>query len=149
MVERYRIAEVFVCRAGKFLILQRAGGRGKGYWMPPGGMIERGEEPDTAAARETLEETGLRIDRLQLLRRWSWQHPADAYVRQIWTYIATAPDGEVRLSVEHTAHEWTMPSEYAERFCSERLAEIAPEYAGMFREMRVNCTAVARHIDAF
>ncbi len=117
--------------------------------MPPGGDIEGDEEPDTAATRETLEETGLLVERLKLLRRWSWQHPADAYVRQIWTYIATAPVGEVRLSVEHTAYEWTTPSEYAERFCSERLAEIAPEYAGMFREMRANCAEVARRIEAF
>jgi ADP-ribose pyrophosphatase YjhB (NUDIX family) len=38
-------------------------------WMLPGGRVERSEPPHVAAARETLEETGMRvrIDRLVLL----------------------------------------------------------------------------------
>lgn len=38
-------------------------------WMLPGGRVERGETPHSAAVRETLEETGLRVsvDRLVLV----------------------------------------------------------------------------------
>lgn len=40
-----------------------------GGWMLPGGRVERNETPDAAAARETLEETGIevRITRLLLV----------------------------------------------------------------------------------
>ena len=73
MTESRAIVEVFVCRADSFLILQRAGGRGKGSWGPPGGMVERGEDRVVAAVREVLEETGLRIEQPEFLRRWRWQ----------------------------------------------------------------------------
>jgi len=36
-------------------------------WMLPGGRIERGETPHGAAARETLEETGIEVDVERLL----------------------------------------------------------------------------------
>jgi 8-oxo-dGTP diphosphatase len=41
-------------------------------WMLPGGRVERGETPETAAVRETLEETGIEvaIERLLLLEAY-------------------------------------------------------------------------------
>ena len=40
---------------------------GKGFWSFPGGGCHRGETFDDAAHRELLEETGCRIDRMELL----------------------------------------------------------------------------------
>ncbi len=49
---------MFVVWQGKVLLHRH---RKLGMWLPPGGHIEPGELPDEAAAREVLEETGLRV----------------------------------------------------------------------------------------
>ena len=143
MAERHVLAEVFVCRADRFLILQRAGGRGKGSWGPPGGMVEPGENTTAAAVREVLEETGLRIEQPSILRRWRWQLAEDSYVRDITALTVKAPAGDIRLGGEHTDYDWITPAQYGERFCHPRLARLAPEYAGMFAENRKSCMLVA------
>jgi 8-oxo-dGTP diphosphatase len=54
-------------RDGRYLVV-RPTYMGRG-WSLPGGRIERGETPEVAAARETLEETGVavRAGRLRLI----------------------------------------------------------------------------------
>ena len=116
--------------------------------MPPGGNIEDDEDSGDAAIRETLEETGLRIAQVDLLRCYRWQHPDDSYTRDVTTFIAAAPYGDVRLSDEHLAYAWTTPEDYVERFWSKRLEELAPDYAGMFREERASAAEVARRFDS-
>ncbi|MCP4083963.1 MAG: NUDIX domain-containing protein [Actinomycetia bacterium] len=41
--------------------------RDSGCWVPPGGSMEPGETPAQAGARETLEETGLKIEPVRLI----------------------------------------------------------------------------------
>lgn len=58
---------VFVWRDGTFLIGQRKGSHGLDTWSIPGGHLEMGESWEACAARETLEETGMRITNLHFL----------------------------------------------------------------------------------
>lgn len=44
---------------GRVLVIKRAD---DGRWVPPGGVLELGETPQDACAREVLEETGYRVD---------------------------------------------------------------------------------------
>jgi 8-oxo-dGTP diphosphatase len=134
-------AEMFVLRDGKMLVLKRAGGLGDGVWYLPGGVVDQGEDPHDAAVRETFEETGLRVRDPRLLRVWSYpaQNGLDAFHA---AYVAEAPDGDVTLSVEHSAYRWLTPDEYVERYCAERLEAELPEWAGWLRNVRRNCELV-------
>jgi mutator protein MutT len=65
--EPQSIAVAVVRQAGRVLIAQRPPGAPlAGFWEFPGGKLRPGEDPQQAAVRECLEETGLavRIDRL-------------------------------------------------------------------------------------
>ena len=51
-----------VPRDGKVLMIRRATELGYGQWGLPGGYVDRGEVVELAAAREVLEETGLKVE---------------------------------------------------------------------------------------
>lgn len=56
---------VFVFRDGKFLMGQRKGSHGAGSWSAPGGWLEYQESFEDAAAREIMEETGVKIKNIR------------------------------------------------------------------------------------
>jgi ADP-ribose pyrophosphatase YjhB (NUDIX family) len=62
----YTVGAVVLVRdgAGALLLLRQPRATG---WSLPGGLVERGETPATAAARELAEETGLIVDSADLL----------------------------------------------------------------------------------
>lgn len=51
----------------KVLLIQRAHSPFAGQWAFPGGFVEEGERVVEAAPRELAEETGLRVEKLELL----------------------------------------------------------------------------------
>jgi len=65
---------------GGIVLIQRSIEPGYGRWTFPGGFVERGEVAESAAARETLEETGLEIevDEIVGLYTYEGQIPAIA-----------------------------------------------------------------------
>jgi 8-oxo-dGTP diphosphatase len=58
---------VLVEQEGRVLLVQRAIDPGQGRWCLPSGFVEWDESPETAAARECLEETGLAVELLNLM----------------------------------------------------------------------------------
>ena len=92
----------------RFLLLRRSRAYG-GYWQSVSGRVRSRERAEAAAARETLEETGLRATRVT---------PIDfinAYYDDGRIYLepcfgVEVGDGEVRLSKEHVEYRWASAS---------------------------------------
>ena len=61
------VGVIITNRDGKVLLLEHILRPGSG-WGIPGGFIEHGEQPDTAVRREILEETGIELENLRMLR---------------------------------------------------------------------------------
>ncbi len=52
----------YISKGDEYLLLLKSKGRfGEGFWNAPGGKVEPGETSEQAAAREVLEETGLKV----------------------------------------------------------------------------------------
>ena len=64
-------ATCIVERDGKVLMVRRGNQPGYGLWSMPGGYVDRGEVVEEAAAREVLEETGLKVEVHQLVGLYS------------------------------------------------------------------------------
>lgn len=57
----------FVVQQERLLLVKRANDPGKGKWALPAGFVEADENPRSAAARETVEETGIAVEVVRLL----------------------------------------------------------------------------------
>ncbi|WP_078307375.1 MULTISPECIES: NUDIX domain-containing protein [unclassified Mycobacterium] len=74
----------FVLRDGRFLMGRRHGAHGAGMWSVPGGWIERGESPESAAIREVWEETGVRITHPRAVGATTTVHPEGLCSLTVW-----------------------------------------------------------------
>lgn len=82
----------------------------KGIWDVPGGIVEPGEDAYQAVLRETEEETGLQVTSAEPLREWEHEWTRGRRF-QVSTFVGWEHHGELRLSVEHSAHAWMTPEE--------------------------------------
>ena len=118
---------IFVARHGRseILVVHRSPAQG-GYWHTIAGGIEPGEQPEEAAQRELLEETGLSISVLSAAgeavqfaysldedppERQALYEPNVAEVK-VDCYLVDAPDGwEPSLDWEHDGYRWVTAGE--------------------------------------
>lgn len=61
-------AGVLIEDNGSVLLVRRVNEPGRGLWSFPAGFVDAGEDPARAAERECLEETGLQVETVSLLR---------------------------------------------------------------------------------
>lgn len=91
--------EVLVVDDDGVLAMERDAGRAPGTWGFPGGHVEAGEHPETAAVRELVEETGLVVTRGSLSAvgvRAETNVDGSHYVVHDYAVTRSAATGEVR-----------------------------------------------------
>jgi lipoyl(octanoyl) transferase len=139
------ISVVVVREDGKVLALKRSPERGS-FWQPVTGRLEPGEEPQAAAQRELLEETGFDAPVRALAYRHAFAldpavnrvRPGTLVIGEEVAFAATVPAGvEPRLSDEHAEHAWITPAEMLERI----------PFAGLRRAVRLATAGPAGRVE--
>ncbi len=88
------------------VLLKRAINPGYGKWVFPGGFVDRGESLEDAAARETWEEVGLRVETERLLGVYSYRdHPVVIMVYQARVVGGILKAGDEALEAKTFAAE--------------------------------------------
>lgn len=101
---------VIVARDGMVLLRKRAGAHAHGTWSCPGGHLEHGETPEACAIRETLEETGLRIESAAIVALTNDVFPDGKHYVTLWMKARGIGEGDVVTDpAEASEHGWFPP----------------------------------------
>lgn len=88
--------------AGRLLVIRRAQGRPRaGWWSPPTGRVEPGEDEPAAVARELREELGLAGHAVRRV----WECPTDDGRYSLGWWLCAAQPGEIVADPDEVA-EW-------------------------------------------
>lgn len=95
---------------GKILLVKRAFDPGAGKWSVPGGLVELGEKLSEACAREAEEETGLRVQVLELINVFDMIEKEESgkikYHYVLVEFLAKPVSGELKPNVEVAELRW-------------------------------------------
>lgn len=96
----------------RFLIGKRINSHGAGTWATPGGHLEFGETPEICAAREVLEETGLKVTNFRFLTATNDLMPADNkhYITLFVVCVRENDREEPRVLEPHKCEAWEWAS---------------------------------------
>lgn len=113
-----------IYNSGNVLIVRRSETDEKRplQWDLPGGIVEKGEEFNSACAREVREETGLEVEPASLKLMYAHtEHFKQNNNNVTWLiYTGNTTESEVELSYEHDMFEWVSIEEAIDRVAYER-----------------------------
>jgi 8-oxo-dGTP diphosphatase len=105
-----------VVRDGRALLVRRGKEPLYGRWVVPGGTVELGETLEEALVREVEEETGVRVEPVQLLTVVDgihWESGRVAYHHVIVDYLCRWRSGEARAASDALDVAWASAAELA------------------------------------
>lgn len=98
-------AAALIVDDGRVLLVRRVNEPHRGLWTLPAGFVDGGEDPAEAAARECLEETGLRVRVTRVFDIVSGrEHPRGADF--VIVYLAEVLGGDMKPDDDADAVEW-------------------------------------------
>jgi 8-oxo-dGTP diphosphatase len=101
-------ASACIWRDGKVLLIKRGKPPGEGLWSLPGGKIEAGENAETAAVRELLEETQVIAELVHAMGPFEvWRNGVLIYA--ITCFAGHYVSGEAVSSSDAADVEWVYP----------------------------------------
>jgi mutator protein MutT len=105
-----------VVRDGKVLLIRRGKEPLYGRWVVPGGTVELGESLEQALVREVAEETGLRVEPLEMLTvfdRIQREGQRVVYHYVIVDYLCRWLSGQAVAASDALEVAWASPDELA------------------------------------
>jgi 8-oxo-dGTP diphosphatase len=103
-----------VVRDGRVLLIRRGKEPLLGRWVVPGGTVELGERLEEALVREMEEETGLRVQPIEVLTvfdRIERENGLVSYHYVIVDYLCRWLSGEARAASDALEVAWASPEE--------------------------------------
>lgn len=98
-------AAVLIEQDGRVLLVRRVNEPFRGRWTLPAGFVDAGEDPAEAAARECLEETGLRVRITRVLEVVAGrEHPRGADF--VIVYAGEVLEGELQAADDADLVGW-------------------------------------------
>jgi len=125
-------AGAVVYRSGKVLLVKRKRPPNEDRWALPGGLVELGETAEGAAAREVLEETGLKVVIERLIDVQTDIHldvkGEIEYHYLLVDYAAKSAKGEVILNGESSSFGWFSKAELTDLSMSDGTREVLGKF---------------------
>ena len=119
---------------GKVLLAKRAIDPKRGAWDSIGGFMKEGESVETAALRETKEETGLNIKLTNLLGIYTdkYEYEGEVYETLNLYYVAEITDGKISAKDDVSELVWfpidKLPKKLGFKSFAEALEELKEWY---------------------
>jgi 8-oxo-dGTP diphosphatase len=104
----YRITTVdpIIVKDGKVLLQKRSFGMFKGYWVFPGGRVDKGEDTWKACVREAREETGLDVSIIKMVGFYDDPKRDPEKHAVSMAFLCRPVGGKLRPSSEATEIRW-------------------------------------------